>query len=693
LTATLLDSYSEANKDGQYELNADWNASHSALTHSFTTPNNGLSHLLSSLKLYLDLSAGSTYSLTAHIYSHTGTYGTSSEPDTLLASSDAVTSGLTGTFALTTFTFSLDQRIVLSPNTHYVLVVRRDSGDGTVRVGSDSSTPTHGGNVCTWDGAAWQVVADIDACFYVYGEEMGILIDSYSESNFATGDPIDDLHPSDTGNSAHGQALTTPATTYVLNKAVFYLKKSGSPTGNLTCQVFDSFTGTVGSTAYPNASAIAESDTVDSSSIGSADYELVTFTFSGANRITLSASTDYGFAVVAKTATIDGSNYILIGLDFSSPTHSGNGFLHQTGSWEYGAIDDIFYLFGEPTYALTITAVDHGSSDPAEGIHYYEVDESVEVTATPDSHYELDYWTLDDVEHEGSDSIIVTMDDDHTLTAVYVYIGKTLTITAVDHGSTNPAEGEHVYDQNEEAEVTAAPDEGYEFSYWRLDDDPYSTDNPVSVTMDDDHTLTVVYLKEEYTVIISASGTKGATDPVAGAETVEEDATLEVTATATASYTFNHWLYSGIIYNDNPVTVSGDVGKTYTLTPVYYHTQKLFNNAKAAFKRKFGASFEVTRKILELGDADTITGIPAITYTSTESINMIILPKGVSFAFTALGVYSQCSLTGYTDSNVAIFDIIEDSEGVEYRVLTVQSYGFSGVFFFNIVELEKMLGD
>lgn len=140
----LLDSYAESNYDGSTIIVAT--TQHSA-GQSFTTLNDGYVYKLTSAKFYLKLNAGSTYNLTAKLHTHSGTYGTSSLPTgSALATSDAVTTGLTGSFALVTFTFSGANQINLQPNTHYTIHFTVNSGDGQVLIGTDGSAPSHGGN-------------------------------------------------------------------------------------------------------------------------------------------------------------------------------------------------------------------------------------------------------------------------------------------------------------------------------------------------------------------------------------------------------------------------------------------------------------------------------------------------------------------------------------------------------------------
>ena len=63
-----------------------------------------------------------------------------------------------------------------------------------------------------------------------------------------------------------------------------------------------------------------------------------------------------------------------------------------------------------------------------------------------------------------------------------------LTITATTGGTTNPSSGTYNYTVGTELNVTAIPNVGYSFNHWLLDGN-MRTENPITVTMDSNHTL------------------------------------------------------------------------------------------------------------------------------------------------------------------------------------------------------------
>ncbi len=67
-----------------------------------------------------------------------------------------------------------------------------------------------------------------------------------------------------------------------------------------------------------------------------------------------------------------------------------------------------------------------------------------------------------------------------------------LTISAGSGGTTVPTPGTYEYDEEPTVEVTAIADGGYSFDYWVLDG-ATKYDNPITVTMNSDHTLNAYF--------------------------------------------------------------------------------------------------------------------------------------------------------------------------------------------------------
>jgi len=166
------------------------------------------------------------------------------------------------------------------------------------------------------------------------------LLDSYSEVNQDTSLTINVVHPADDAGefSAVGQAFTA-GDNYNVTACKFYIKKTGSPTGDLIAKLYNA-TGTVGTNAVPTGAALASSNTLDASTI-TASYVLYEFTFSSPQAI--SNGNDY---VIVLEGDSDPLSTINLGVDNSSPSHSGNGCYYSSTGWNASATDVCFYLYG-----------------------------------------------------------------------------------------------------------------------------------------------------------------------------------------------------------------------------------------------------------------------------------------------------------------------------------------------------------
>ncbi|MCK4498632.1 DUF11 domain-containing protein, partial [Candidatus Bathyarchaeota archaeon] len=134
-----------------------------------------------------------------------------------------------------------------------------------------------------------------------------------------------------------------------------------------------------------------------------------------------------------------------------------------------------------------------------------------------------------------------------TTTVTIELCTHTLTVSSSVGGSTNPASGSHVYPCSSMVNITAIADDCYEFDYWELDGSPAGSSNPITVHMDDDHSLHAVFVVQgPFTLTIQVEGT-GTTDPKPG--THEYDCCNYVTVTANETspdcWPFSHWELDG----------------------------------------------------------------------------------------------------------------------------------------------------
>jgi hypothetical protein len=145
-----------------------------------------------------------------------------------------------------------------------------------------------------------------------------------------------------------------------------------------------------------------------------------------------------------------------------------------------------------------------------------------------------------------------------------------LTIAAGTGGTTDPSPGISSHNEGTQVDVTAIPDNGYRFDGWTGDaPSGHEDDNPLTVTMDSDKSITANFVRE-YTLTIAA-GTGGTTDPVPGDYVYDEGTQVTVTATPEANYRFGSW--SGEASGtDSTITITMDSDKSITANFIRQYT-------------------------------------------------------------------------------------------------------------------------
>ena len=168
---------------------------------------------------------------------------------------------------------------------------------------------------------------------------MATLIDSYVESNLDT-----PTYLYAGGIIQEGQSFAT-SDSLTLDSCKFYIYKAGNPTGNVLAKVYAHDGGTYGSTGLPTGSVLATSVAVDATTVPGS-WTLVTFSFTGVNRILLDASTHYVLILEYSGGNV--SSAIGTSLDTSSPTHGGSRIWSSNGtSWTaQSGHDMVFYVYG-----------------------------------------------------------------------------------------------------------------------------------------------------------------------------------------------------------------------------------------------------------------------------------------------------------------------------------------------------------
>jgi len=156
------------------------------------------------------------------------------------------------------------------------------------------------------------------------------VIDSWATTNYDD----EDIVGTD-GNVRWGQTFNA-GSGLPLTYCQFYLKKYGSPTGNLYVELY-AITGTYGSTAVPTGAVLATSGNYAIASL-TTSMQLITFTF--ATPYTLTLNTKYTICLRSPAFT---TAYPILGGD-PGGGHGGNKYYYD-GSYHPYSNDFIFYCY------------------------------------------------------------------------------------------------------------------------------------------------------------------------------------------------------------------------------------------------------------------------------------------------------------------------------------------------------------
>ena len=170
------------------------------------------------------------------------------------------------------------------------------------------------------------------------------IVDSYSEDNRSGSGMVYADQPGE------GQSFTGDGG--VLAASKFFCKKTGLPTGSAYSKIY-AHSGTFGTSSVPTGSPLATSDAFNVATL-TGDYQLITFTFSGAEKITLTNTTKYVVTFEYTGGTYE--NYVDVGDDWSSPGHGGNRSYVQTGTWTASSsTDSCFYVYKDDLTTTSTT--------------------------------------------------------------------------------------------------------------------------------------------------------------------------------------------------------------------------------------------------------------------------------------------------------------------------------------------------
>ncbi len=197
-------------------------------------------------------------------------------------------------------------------------------------------------------------------------------------------------------------------------------------------------------------------------------------------------------------------------------------------------------VFQKIQYNLGVTHEGNGSTTP-DGVTTWDCGEVVRIVATPDECWQFDHWE-GDVASSGSAVTTVTMDMSKRVCAIFVCDCPSemvrLGLSVEGNGTTIPTPGVHEYPVDEVVELTAIPDECWEFDHW-VGEVASPSSAMTTVTMDMSKRVRAIFVEIEYNLGVTHEG-NGSTTPD-GVTTWNCGDIVKLSAVAAECWRFDHW--------------------------------------------------------------------------------------------------------------------------------------------------------
>ena len=226
---------------------------------------------------------------------------------------------------------------------------------------------------------------------------------------------------------------------------------------------------------------------------------------------------------------------------------------------------EITARFTRIEHPVTFSIEGEGSVSSEEGIlgttENFTEGSTVTLTALPEEGWVFSSWGGNIVSDENPIELLVDGPKEITVTFLRTYI-FTSNAVPLEGGVITPSSGDYVSDST--IEVTAEANQGWQFVNW--EGDFSGTQNPFSLVMDDNKTITANFERLEFTLELSDSEGLGtvSVDLVSGTETTDGylyESVVELTANPDTDWRFVRW-EGDLTGSENPTTLTMDENKS-----------------------------------------------------------------------------------------------------------------------------------
>jgi hypothetical protein len=235
-------------------------------------------------------------------------------------------------------------------------------------------------------------------------------------------------------------------------------------------------------------------------------------------------------------------------------------------------------ITGTKKYRLSVSVnpTESGIVNPSSG--EFEEGESVQITATPNQHWMFTAWEGD---YTGTGSTVtIVMDRDKNISALFSKREYPLTIEIDGQGTVDERVVQQKtadYEGGTTVELTAVAAEGWHFARWQGDLE--GSNNPVSILIDGEKSVTAIFEKTNYALTVNVVGEGAVAEEVVKAKSTDYpyQTVVSLTATASEGWEFSHW-EGDVTGTENPAQITIDnnaevtavfVRQYYTITITY----------------------------------------------------------------------------------------------------------------------------
>jgi uncharacterized repeat protein (TIGR02543 family) len=306
--------------------------------------------------------------------------------------------------------------------------------------------------------------------------------------------------------------------------------------------VFDAWSDGLTGTENPDT-LVMEGDTTVTATFTQEQYTLTTNAVGGGSITKSPDQPTYVYGDTVIVTAVPNEKWIFVGWSDGLTGTENPDTLVMEGDTTVTA------TFIKAQYTLTTNVVGSGSITKSPDQPLYLSGDTVIVTAVPDPGWVFDAWSDDLTGTENPDTLVMVSNT--TITATFTEAPYVLTTNTIGNGSIVKSPEQPSYADGDTVIVTAVPDPGWVFDGWS--DGLTGTENPDTLVMVSDTTVTATFTQEQYILTAEVAG-QGSITRLPDQPTYVYGDTVIVTAIPAPGSVFLGWA-DGLTGEENPDTL------------------------------------------------------------------------------------------------------------------------------------------